>query len=197
MPMPFAFLMLFLFQAGSDTEPVRYAGPVRIDPSNSVHDGNLRPAIGVENIQVMRANRSHPEWADGHGWTYNHAANLAYWNGKFHLHYLSNPVGEHVAPGQTLVATSVDGRKWDKPVVVFPTYQLAGGGTAMMHQRMGFYVAPNGRLLVLGFYGHAPNPFGKGGIGRVVREAYKNGTYGPIHFIRYQRHAGFNGTNTS
>ena len=25
----------------------------------------------------------------------------------------------------------------------------------------------------------------EGGIGRVVREAYKDGSYGPIYFIRY------------
>ena len=109
---------VFLYaQAGSDAEPVRYTGNVVIDKTNSTHDGMLRPAIGVENIQVTRANRSHPEWSDGHGWTYNHAAALAYWNGKFYYHYLSNPVGEHIAPGQTLVATSVDGRNWNKPVV--------------------------------------------------------------------------------
>ena len=45
------------------------------------------------------------------------------------------------------------------------------GTLAVMHQRMGFYVAPDNRLLVLGFYGHTEDPFGKGGIGRVVREA--------------------------
>ena len=54
----------------------------------------------------------------------------------------------------------------------------------MMHQRQGFYVAPNGRLLVLGVYGHAPAMFGAAQIGRVVREAYKDGSYGPIYFIR-------------
>jgi hypothetical protein len=68
---------------------------------------------------------------------------------------------------------------------------------AMMHQRMGFYVAPNGRLLVLGFYGHAPSPWGAAGIGRVVREANKDGSYGPIHFIRYNSLAGRNEGNTA
>ena len=67
----------------------------------------------------------------------------------------------------------------------------------MMHQRMGFYVAPDGRLLVSAFYGQAPDPFGMGGVGRVVREAYKDGTYGPIYFIRYNRHAGWNESNTT
>ena len=72
-----------------------------------------------------------------------------------------------------------------------------GSDGYMMHQRMGFYIAPEGRLLVLAFYGHAEDPFGKGGIGRVVREAYPDGTYGPIYFLRYSSHTDWNETNTS
>ena len=49
-----------------------------------------------------------------------------------------------------------------------------------MHQRMGFYVAPDGRLLAMGFYGINDGY----GIGRVVREVYKNNEFGPIYFIR-------------
>ncbi|MEO8028256.1 MAG: exo-alpha-sialidase [Bryobacteraceae bacterium] len=185
---------MLLAQAGTPAEPVRV---LNAEINMAAHDGGLRPAIGAENIEVMRANRAHPETADNYGWTYNHAPMLAYWNGKFYLEYLSNPFGEHVAPGQTLVTTSVDGRTWDMPKQVFPIYLLKEAGMAMMHQRMGFYVAPNGRLLVLAFYGQAPNPFGEGGIGRVVREAYKDGSFGPIYFLRYNRHAGWNETNTS
>ena len=188
-------------QAGGPNEPVRILSD-NIDMG--VHDGGLRPAIGVENIQVLRANRTQPNMADNYGWTYNHAPMLAYWNGKFYLEYLSNPFGEHLAPGQTLVATSGDGRNWSMPKQVFPIYLLRPGpisgyesGMAMMHQRMGFYVAPNGRLLVLAFYGHAPNVMGVGGIGRVVREAYKDGTYGPIYFIRYSILGKRNESNTT
>jgi len=118
--------------------------------------------------------------------------------------YLSNPVDEHIAPGQTLITTSGDGRNWRKPVVVFPPYspppgiKLPDGYSGyMMHQRMGFYVSPKGRLLILAFYGHAEDPFQEGGIGRVVREAYRDSTYGPIYFIRYSSHADWNETNTS
>ncbi len=55
---------------------------------------------------------------------------------------------------------------------------------------------------MLAFYGHTEDPFGQGGIGRVVREAYKDGTYGPIYFIRYSSHPTrnniiWNETNTS
>lgn len=208
------FVLFLLFcglhvhaQTGSPAEPIRYIGGESVDPT--VHDGRLRYAIGVESRQTLRVNRTHPELADGQGWTYNHASNLCYWNNSFYQQYLSNPVDEHIAPGQTLVITSKDGRQWGKPEVVFPPYvpptdvKIPDSSNGyMMHQRMGFYVAPNGRLLVLAFYGHTEDPFGQGGIGRVVREAYKDGTYGPIYFIRYSSHPTINGvrwneTNTS
>ncbi len=189
-------------QTGSINEPIRYVGGVAIDPN--LHEGRLRYAIGTESRQTMRANRTHPEFSDDHGWTYNHGSNLCYWNNKFYQQYLSNLADEHIAPGQTLITTSDDGRIWNKPVVVFPPYKAPAGVKIpkgytgyMMHQRMGFYVAPDGRLLVLAFYGHTEDPFLKGGIGRVVREAYKDGSYGPIYFIRYSSHTKWNESNTS
>lgn len=191
-----------LAQTGSASEPVRYIGGEIANPS--VQDGALRYAIGVENRQTMRANRTHPEESDGFGYTYNHASNLAYWNGQFYQHYLSGPVDEHVAPVQTLLITSKDGRRWGKPVVIFPPYQAPAGVKIpegytgyMMHQRMGFHIAKDGRMLLLGFYGHTEHPFKEGGIGRVVREAYKDGTFGPIYFIRYTSHKDWNESTTS
>ncbi|MCH4553868.1 exo-alpha-sialidase [Aestuariibaculum lutulentum] len=189
-------------QTGSVYEPVRYVGGIHID--RFTHEGGLRYAIGVENIQTMRANRTHPEWSDGFGWTYNHASNLAYWNGQFFQQYLSGESDEHVPPVQTLLITSKNGKEWSFPQVIFPPYQapegvaLQEGATGyMMHQRMGFYVAPNGRFLTLAFYGHSENPFRENGIGRVVREIYKDGSFGPIYFIRYDSQTKWNETNTS
>jgi hypothetical protein len=189
-------------QTGSEFEPIRYLGGVTIDPN--VHDGRLCPPVGVHSHQTLRVNRTQPEFADDHGWTYNHASNLAFWNDTFYQQYLSNPVDEHIAPGQTLITTSKDGMEWTMPVVVFPPYEpphglriIEGMDKYMMHQRMGFHAAPDGRLLVLAFYGHAEDPFGKGGIGRVVREAYPDGTYGPVYFIRYSSHTHWNESNTS
>ncbi len=191
-----------LAQTGSPAEPVRYIGGVTIDPS--VHEGRLRWAVGVENIQVTRANRFNDQINADSGWTYNHAPFLAYWNNNFYLSYLSNPVDEHIAPGQTLLVSSKDGRHWDTPRILFPPYQAPPGVKIpegydgyMMHQRMGFYVAPNDRLLALAFYGHTENPFQKGGIGRVVREIYKDGSWGPVYFIKYETHASWNESNTS
>jgi hypothetical protein len=178
---------------GTPEEPVRVLnGKIDLDR----HDGGLSPVVGTELIQVMRANRTHPEWAEGFGFTYNHAPMICYWNRTFYIEWLSNAYGEQVAPGHTLVATSTDGRTWNKGKVLFPIYYFdvppfrnstSEPSMAIMHQRMGFYVAPNGRLLVLAFYGW-DNPFGPGGVGRVVREAYKDGTYGPIYFLKYNQH---------
>ena len=204
----FTFLLFYLFissasaQTGTPAEPVAYIGGEICNPR--LHDGGLRYAIGVENIQVMRANRTHPEWAEDYGWTYNHAANLTYHDGTFYVQYLSNPIDEQQPPGQTLIATSPDGRNWTKPVVAFPPYKAPEGVTIpkpyygyIMHQRMGFYTAPNGRLLTVAFYGHSYNPFKEGGIGRVVREIYKDGTFGPIYFLRYSSHTDWNESNTA
>src|SRR5699024_10692328 len=120
--------------------------------------GQLQPALGVHNVQVMRANRSHPPVpGETVGWTYNHGPNMAYWDGTFFVQYLSTPVGEHVPPGRTVLITSKDGYNWSAPKVVFPPYNVPDGTRkngavahnvrSVMHQRMGFYVADNGRLL--------------------------------------------------
>ena len=183
---------------GSPKEPVRYVGSEWAD--TQYHDGRLRPAVGVQSYEVMHCNRTHPELADGYGWTYNHGPNIAYWKGKFYVHYLSNPVEEHREAGHTLLCHSVDGKNWSFPVVIFPEYYLDGEDYILMHQRMGFYVAEDGRLLVLGFYGiptgGSDSPNTGNGIGRVVREVYPDDTFGPIYFIRYNRHNGFNESNT-
>jgi hypothetical protein len=194
----------------SASEPVKYVG--KEQPDKWFYDGGLRHAIGVHLYEALRANRTCPPEGGLIGWTYNHQPYLAYWNNQFYLQYLSNIKEEHGAPGRTLVMTSPDGRVWSNPTVVFPEYVLPeikcdggeivpAGTFSVMHQRMGFYTAPDGRLLTLGFYSycidprHAPN---KGqGLGRVVREIYKDFTFGPIYFIRYNRHAGWNETNTA
>ncbi len=190
-------------------DTVRYTGNTLVNID--YHHGQLIPAVGVHNIQVFRANCEHPEWAGGTNWTYNHAPMLAYWNEQFWLEYLSNPVGEHVPPGQTLLITSKDGYNWSDPMIIFPPYKVPDGTTkegrndtaknllAVMHQRIGFYTAKNKRLLAQGFYGivlgEKDDPNDGNGIGRVVREIYKDGKFGPIYFIRFN-HA-FSEKNTS
>jgi hypothetical protein len=183
--------------------PGTAAEPIRIIATNvphmQFHDAALPPVVGAQNIQVMRANRTHPDarGADGLGWTYNHAPMLCYWKGRFYLEYLTDPAGEHIPPGQTMLTESADGMTWTRPRVAFPPFQPEGEEAATVsHQRMGFYVARNDRLLILSFYGRAPRPNDGKGIGRAVREIYHDGTFGPIYFIRYNRHAGFSEVNT-
>lgn len=181
------FLSGSLWSAGDEKDPVRFIGDVKIsnsDYKDGYHDGQLPLAVGVHNYQILRANRSHPEWSDGLGWTYNHAPMLAYVNGQFYCQYLNNPFGEHIPPGSTMLTRSKDGRHWTRPQVLFPVYPLSDDKAEItypyMHQRMGFYVAPNGRFLTMAFYG---SPYGDG-IGRVVREIYPDDSLGPIYFIR-------------
>lgn len=194
-------LTLFLsfcitFAKAQDT--VRYIGQALSNVD--YHHGQLSPAVGVHNVQVFRANRENPALAGGTNWTYNHAPMLAYWNNTFYLEYLSNPIGEHVPPGQTLLLTSKDGYHWSNPTVLFPPYKVPDGWQkteregvakdlyAVMHQRMGFFVSKQKRLLALAYYGITmdakDDPNDGKGIGRVVREILPGGTFGPIYFIR-------------
>jgi hypothetical protein len=190
--------VLFAFNVQAQ-DTVHYTGNTVVNVD--YHHGQLSPAVGVHSTQIFRANREHPEWADGFGFTYNHAPMLSYWNNTFYVEYLSDKAGESVPPGQTLVITSKDGQNWSKPEVVFPQYKIPDGTTkpgintvakdlySVMHQRMGFYQAKSKRLLVLGFYGICLEPHDDPndglGIGRVVREVLPNGKYGPIYFLHY------------
>lgn len=177
-------------------------------------DGALPHLKGVKSFQIMRANRKHPEWADDIGWTYNHAAMIAHAYGYYFCEYLSNPVDEHETPGHTLLTKSKDGQHWEKPVLIFPevevpTWQYKGPRSEMLqdphltcaHQRMGFYHASNGVLLVLAFYGlvhdrHKSAPCDGWGIGRTVRRIMPDGTVGEgIYFLLYNEPAGYTREN--
>jgi len=198
-----------LTTVGAAQNKIHYTGTELSNPA--YHDGQLSPVVGVHNIQVMRANREHPNVSNGDGWTYNHQPMMAYWQGKFYMHYLSDPKDEHVPSSRTLLMTSKDGYNWTNPVVLFPPYNVPDGYTkpdypgvaknliAIMHQRVGFYVSKSGKLLAMGFYGVAldkkDDPNDGNGIGRVVREIKKDGSFGPIYFIHYN-HA-FNESNTN
>ncbi len=181
-------------------DAVHYIGKTIARPER--HDGGLKPVVGVHNIQIMRG-------ADK--WLYNHQSFLAYWNNRFYLSYLTNPRSEHEMPGRTMFMTSKDGYTWTAPKVLFPEYNVPDGYTkeslpgivaknakAIMHQRVGFYVAKNGKLLAIGNYGVAltpkDDPNDGNGIGRVVREVKADGSFGPIYFIYYNH--GFNEKNT-
>ena len=209
----FRLIIIALFVStlsfGQAQDTLRFTGHTMVNVD--YHHGQLSPAIGVHNIQVSRANRGNTNSDSTSNWTYNHAPMMAYWNNRFYLSYLSNPIGEHVPPGQSFLVTSKDGYRWSSPSVLFPPYKIpdgtkkegrqdaAKGLYAVMHQRMGFYVSKKKRLLALAYYGISfepkDGPNDGNGVGRVVREIYADGKYGPIYFIRYN-HA-FNEKNTA
>ena len=177
------------------------------------HDGGLKPVVGVHSIQTMRGEKP---------WTYNHQPMMTYWNGKFYMHYLTDPRHEHEAPGKTMMQTSEDGYSWTQPVELFPEYPVSEGWTkenrpdlpaahnlkAVMHQRVGWFIASKTSrtsntsntsvLLATGSYGICLNmkddPNDGNGIGRVARRVFEDGTLGPIYFIYYNH--GFSERNT-
>ncbi len=199
---------MLLSDAPVSSGRIHYTGTTLSKPER--HDGGLTPVMGVHNIQTMRANREFPSVANGDGWTYNHQPMMAWWRGKFYMHYLSDPSDEHVPPSRTLLQTSVDGYEWTNPEVLFPEYPVPDGYSkpgrsdsarnlkAIMHQRVGFYVSKDGVLLATGNYGVAldrkDDPNDGNGIGRVVREIREDGSFGPIYFV-YYNHA-FSEKNT-
>ena len=178
-------------------QKVHYTGKTLSNPNR--HDGGLSPVVGVHNIQILRANREHPTTANNDGWTYNHQPMMAYWNDQFYVHYLCDPSDEHVPPSRTMLQTSKDGYTWTDPQILFPELKVPEGFQkpgrpekahsliAIMHQRVGWYVSKSGQLWAIGNYGVAfdkkDDPNDGNGLGRVIREVKKDGTFGPIYFI--------------
>ncbi|MHC4192875.1 MAG: PA14 domain-containing protein [Planctomycetota bacterium] len=180
-----------------DDAPLHYddTGSESLDLAHQ--DGRLAPVVGAQNYQVFRSNREHPELTGGLKNTYIHAPMLCYWKGKYWLEFLAAPVNEHDADTVTLMTSSIDGRNWETPKILFPAFKPQGGRhLTICHQRMGFYVSRNNRLLILAFYGKYPSPNEGDGVGRAVREVRADGSVGRLYFIRYNRHAGWNEKNT-
>ena len=172
-------------------------------------DGGLPHAKGTHCIQIMRASKDPLMSTDGNGWTYNHAAMICYWNDEYWVDYLTDPVSEHLPPSKTMITWSKDSYQWSKPVVLFPEFSVLSKyykGPAkeelkeeyvscVMHQRMSFYVTKDMRLLATAFYGisptHAVAPNNGYGVGRVVREIYKDHSFSDIYFLRLNEEAGY------
>ncbi len=134
-----------------------------VQPDLSSHDGKLRWAVGVQNVQVIRSAANHPSLTDGSDTIYRHHQFLAYWGGLFWVMY--DGAG-------TRVCWSTNGYDWsiENSSPIFP------GG----HHRMAFYVASNGRLLASHYQGTR-----NGGLGmRHVRDICGPNSYGPIYAIK-------------
>lgn len=185
---------------------LKYCGRDAADPR--FHDGALRLVNGVCHIQVMRANREHPEQSQGTNYTYNHAPMLCRWHGRMYLMYLSSPVHEHDGHANALLTTSIDGFTWDKPHEIFPSLPVPAGvyrgkdankmpanAQTVIHHRMGFYRAPNDVLLVMTHHGVTPHihviPNSGYGMGRVVRRIHDDGSLDAIYVLRVNTQAGW------
>ncbi|MHC4498242.1 MAG: PA14 domain-containing protein, partial [Planctomycetota bacterium] len=177
-------------------------------------DGQLRPAVGAHNFEVIRCNRTHPELVtekvpsypdagfENIGFTYNHQPTICYWQNKFWVIYESGPVHEHQPPCYALITWSEDGRNWHKPQTIFPAEKFRNKKEdneiqySLSHQRMNWYVASDGRLIACGFHGMPDTPNDGKGIGRVVREIKGPGNYGPIYWVRYNEYQGYSKDNS-
>lgn len=107
---PALLTTVFLFMSVafiSAQDRVCYTGTELSNPYR--HDGQLSPAVGVHNIQLLRANRDSITATYNFGWTYNHQPMMCYWNGKFYLHFLCDSTDEHIPPSRTVLMTSPDG----------------------------------------------------------------------------------------
>jgi hypothetical protein len=178
---------------GGPTEPARLLG--RRPTATEFADARLRPVVGVHHVQAHRASLAAgtPE-RPYLGYLWHHQTYLAHWQGKFWMNWVACARDEHDVPTVTLISSSPDGYAWSPPQKLFDAIEYAPGKFTVNHQRMSFYVAPNGRMIATAFQGIPTQgdlkmPNTGVGVGRLVREIKADGTLGPVHFIRYMPHA--------
>jgi hypothetical protein len=140
--------------------------------------GGLPVAPGLETYSVVRADKEHPETSDGRGWTYQHHPDLAVWQGRLYVGWNSCERDEDVWPSRELISSSVDGRTWTKPEEMFPQ----GVSTPL---RMYFFLAPNGRMLVIAGLRVSQEKLSERRKGPlVVRELRADHTLGDVFTLR-------------
>ena len=130
----------------------------------SAHDGGLRWAVGVQNVQVVRSAPENTSQTDGHTSLYRHHQFMAYWGGKFWV--------MHDGPGARI--------SWSKNGFDWSPEDSSAIFTQKSHHRMGFYVASNGRFLASHWIGRER---GTQGV-RLVREIYGPDAYSDIYTLK-------------
>lgn len=131
-------------EPGSDELPLQYLGPDL--PDKGAPDGRLMYSPGVQNIQVLRANRKHPPpfpagTENERGWTYQHHVGMGEWKGKLYGIWDMTHVGEDNPPVRLVYATSDDGFNWTPPKDLYPFNKA-------YNSRFYFFHSSNGRMLV-------------------------------------------------
>lgn len=149
------FACLALAARASSAQLPTYTGGIHGN-ALSAHDGKLRWAVGVQNVQVSRSAPENPDASDGSKTIYRHHQMLAYWGGRFWSFH----------SGGVQLCWSTNGLDWYPGV---DSSDVIRGGSS----RMAFYVAPNGRFLV-----SQANAGRSGGPGeRLVREIFGPNSY--------------------
>ncbi|MCF8347049.1 MAG: hypothetical protein K9G38_07540 [Bacteroidales bacterium] len=175
-------------QPGTAEEPVKFVGDLDVDFSRP--DGELPPVVGAQSFQVLRSVKNDKNLGDGLGFTFHHHPMLSYWKDKFYVLCNACPEHEERELTEILLSTSENGMNWDQPKIVFPHVIYKGEPTFCNH-RMGFYVAPSGRLLAsTAYFPQSEMPpqtgsedTGKKYFGVAIREVKENGKFGEIYFI--------------
>ena len=140
--------------------------------------GGLPIAPGLETYTVIRSDREHPERAEGLGWTYQHHPDIAAWHGRLYVGWNSCERDEDAWPSRELYSSSTNGKDWAKPAEMFPQ----GVSTPL---RMYFFLAPNGRMLVIAGLRVSHDRTSertKGGL--VVRELRSDHSLGEVFALR-------------
>jgi Sialidase-like, CBM domain len=162
-------------RTGHDADPLRYVGPPLPNPKAA--DGGLRYCPGVQNIEISRANRTHPSnpsfgSADGKGWTYQHHVDLACWRGQLYAAWDMTTGKEDMPPFHVVYSTSTNGFNWSMPQDLFPF-------NTAWNQRFYFYHASNGRMLA---FACGPNPEnGNKKISEAIKKTMLVREIGPDH----------------
>ena len=127
---------------GNQREVLRIDAPELARLNFDLSTGGLPIAPGLETYTVIRSDREHPERAEGLGWTYQHHPDIAAWHGRLYVGWNSCERDEDGWPSRELYSSSTNGKAWAKPAEMFPQ----GVSTPL---RMYFFLAPNGRMLVI------------------------------------------------
>jgi hypothetical protein len=158
--------------------PIIIEGPEQSQVDTRKVNGGLRPTAGVRSFEVFHANKEQPELSDGKGWTYHHHVDLAVWKGRLYVGWNSCEINEDEWPSRELLSSSTDGQHWAKPVEMFPM-------GVSMPQRMYFYVAGNGRMLITAGLRNTRERLAEAEKGpMVVRELKPDHTLGEVHTLR-------------
>ncbi|NJM16739.1 MAG: hypothetical protein HC896_16440 [Bacteroidales bacterium] len=116
---------------------------------------------------------------------FNHHPFLTFWGGRFWAYYIGYQHEDATKAGY--LHWSADGRTWNNAdkTIIFPAPRAT-------HQRMAFYTASNGKLLVSTWFSQNGEA-GRGGVGsRLVREIKGPNNFGAIHILKQNQDGGSN-----